>query len=321
MHEPLLVIDSHPWYDTPRAYDAAVGAAFGALGFRVLGVEEIAANCDRLVKAVLRSGDLVVLPLMSGALLAETVRRRAEALGAMVLALPLSRHPFVTLSADDQETLADSCAAYARSSSLWVRDFGKLLRRARHRVERVVFLDSNSATGKDFVLFGERARRCLGASVPLHFSVLISETAEDDAYGPGHRGGRKLRQPDSAALRLVGSNTKFLSHLRFLQRDMTDQIALVDGLRAALPDLTAYWDTVPADLQSIHDYRASTHVIHTKRLHIRFAADDEERATTLSHHIGELDRAHRLTTGSDAMARRAALLTTWHRTLGDLAER
>jgi len=123
LHGPLLVTDSHPWYRAPAQYDRAVERAFSGLGFHVMGADELAERCDLLVRQVLRKGDLVVLPLMSGALFTGTVRRRADPLGVPVLCLPLSRHPFVTLSADPPETLLAACASYARSSELMAEEF------------------------------------------------------------------------------------------------------------------------------------------------------------------------------------------------------
>ncbi|MFF4806029.1 hypothetical protein ACFY1U_47920 [Streptomyces sp. NPDC001351] len=318
---PLLVIDSHPWYSEPEQYDRTVRSVFEDLGFQVMGAEELAERAARLADAVLRPGDLVVLPLMSGALFSGPLKERADRLGVPVVCLPLSRHPFVTLSADPAETLLHSCTEYARSSARLVGELPGLLRRSRERVARIVFFDSNSATGKDFVLFGERVRPHLRDNVDLHFSVLISETAEDEAHGPGHRGGRKLHRPDSAALRLIGSNTRFLSHLRFLRHGIAEQVRITDRLRGALPDLTAYWETVPAELRSIHNYGESTQLIHKKRLHIRFAAADEERAHTLTAGVRRLDGEYPLGTGPEVLARRRALMSSWPDTLRNFSLR
>jgi hypothetical protein len=302
----LLVVDALPWYSVADDYDSQADRAFRALGLRTMGSAEVRARCAELARVVLRPRDLVVLPLMSGALLLEPVTRRAREIGATVVTLPLSRHPFVTLSADAPKTL---------SSAAMAADFTRLLKKTLPRFSRIVFLDSNSATGKDFVLFRERLALALGDTIPMHFSVLISEMAENPAFGPGHRGGPKLKQPDSAAVGLVGSNTRFLSHLRFLRMGLDAQIEVADRIRSALPDLTAYWETVPAPLRSIHNYEQSNLMIHRKRLHVRHAADDDHRADELARVVGLLDAESRPEVGPEVLRFRAELLLGWQNTL------
>lgn len=223
LEQPLLLSDAHPWYEVPTGYDGLVESCFAPLGLRTMGAAETHWYASELVRRVLEPGDLVVIPLMCGALLEGAAREHAGVIGAEVVSAPLSRHPFVSLSADAPDQLVESCKRFAESTSMWEERFFTLLQRSGNRVRRIVYLDSNSATGRDFVLFRELVRYRVGREMPMHFSVLVSETAHDEERGPGHRGGPKAKVPDSAAVRLIGSNTKFLSHLRFLRRGLADR--------------------------------------------------------------------------------------------------
>ena len=312
MTRALLIDDSWPWYDAPADYAESVARIFGRHGFDVLSRDDVETHTLRLCRRFMRAGDLVVLPLMGSALMLPAARAVADEIGARVVAVPLSRHPFVTLSAGTADELDRACATYAESSRQFVDTFWTDLKASGERHRRVVYFDTNSATGKDFLLFDQLLRRWAGFDGPTAFVVLVNETAEDFDHGPGHRGGKKVLSPQDYAIRLIGTNTRYVSHFRFLRMDADQQRAQVRELRARHPDMTAFWEVTPADLGAIHGYRTSQQLIHRERLHIRYNAHDVDNADELRHALAELDATAPLRLTPTVAALRRDLLT-YHR--------
>ncbi|MQY05029.1 hypothetical protein [Actinomadura macrotermitis] len=281
-HERLLVLDHHPWYEAPPRYEDRVRGLLGGWYPHVLGHTELAGLTAETLAPVIRPGDVVVAPLMSGALLLPVLRRLCDEAGAHLLLLPMSKHPFVTLSADPPEALQAACTDYARSSA-GLSDLPAVLRRLTGRSTRVIFADSNSATGRDALLFRELCTDWLGRAPDYAFAVLVNEIGVDEDTAPGWRSGRKALRPDRSGIVLSGSTTRYLSHLRFLTRTWEEQVDTARAVRAAHPELTAYWDTISEQLRYIHGHRASTLAIHRERLHVRTAQDEDEATTAAVH--------------------------------------
>jgi len=68
MTGPLLVVDAAAWYDVPDGYAGVVTRLFEPMGFQVVDGDALARRVARALADVLRHGDLVVAPTMSGCL-------------------------------------------------------------------------------------------------------------------------------------------------------------------------------------------------------------------------------------------------------------
>jgi hypothetical protein len=312
--DALLVVDSDPWYDSPLGYPELAAEVFGGPGLRIVGPGEMQRMAVELIERRLRPRDLILMPLMSGAMFLPGVSELAQRYDVPVMLLPLSRHPFVTLSRDTPTELHETCALYAESSAELTRSFGSTVSAMSRSFDRIVYLDTNSATGRDMQLFTLRMRQWLGYEPEIQFLVAINETGEDPSVGPGWRGGPRARLVDDAYLRLVNSNTKYLSHLRFLARSTEEQVEVARTARGAFPDLTSYWDTIPDEMAHVHNYRGSDLLIHKERTHVRMARDDEGRQDLLTAAIRELDRRAKPLLSAERMATRQDLLRQWTET-------
>jgi len=62
------VVDAAAWYDVPDGYAGVVTRLFEPMGFQVVDGDALARRVARALADVLRHGDLVVAPTMSGCL-------------------------------------------------------------------------------------------------------------------------------------------------------------------------------------------------------------------------------------------------------------
>jgi hypothetical protein len=307
----LLVLDNEPWYHAPAGYADEVRKRLRPWYPEIVDAAQLGRLTAALADAVLQPGDVVVAPLMSGALLLPTLDERCRRLGIPLLLLPMSKHPFVTLSADDHGDLMRTCRCYADASGK-LRLLPVLLQRLVHGGSRIVFFDSNSATGRDALLFRELCAQWLGRPPCFCFAVLVNEIGDTAATAPGWRSGPKALRPDACALQLRGTNTKYLSHVRFLCRAWEAQVLVARQVRAAFPDLTAYWDTVPSGLCHIHPNRDPAVPIYRERLHVRFGPDDDDDLRgAVSSAVAELDVRFPLRLDPPRHSIRAQLIGRW----------
>lgn len=308
----LLVLDHEPWYDAPGDYSELARQALQQFAPHILGPAELRRLTTELTDETLQPGDVVVAPLMSGALLLPTLADRCAEMELPLLLLPMSKHPFVTLSADDPTDLMTYCGAYARSSEALPSLPGLLGRLVGEGRNRVVFIDSNTATGRDALLFRELCRQWIGDALDFCFSVLVNEVGDDDSTAPGWRHGAKAMAPDTYAVRLRRRNTRYLSHLRFLSQGWEAQTQVARSVRGTFPALTTYWDTVPDNLAHIHGHRTSTLPIHTERLHVRFSPDEDgEVGRAVGVAVHDLDEAAPLLLTGPATGRRDDAISSW----------
>jgi hypothetical protein len=274
---PLLLVDRAPWYDDEPDLEHRLRAELGELYGCIFGLRDVQRYAQDLIERAIPPGSLVLVPLMAGAMFYEVLRPYAERHGCAIVPLPMSRHPYVTLSADPSDVLAATLVRYCASAATVLESLPALLAGAVRRGVPVVYLDVNSTTGRDALLVEELLRSWSTPSAGLSFAVLIDESSEDNAVATGWRSAAKVRIADHRAVRLVGRNTKYLSHLAFLQRPREAQFAHGEACRARFPNLLAFWDRVPPALQSIHAYGTSSEEIVRRRLHLRYSRDESER--------------------------------------------
>lgn len=171
--------------------------------------------------AQLQPGDVVMLPSMGGALLHGAVSEWLKSHGGELFPLPASRHPYVSLTMDTTEEMETTCKAYADAAHVLMAALPGRARAWAEHGNRVVYLDVNSATGRDAVLLEGWLQHLCGTAPDFFFMVLIEESSTASVVG-GHR-GQRVRAPDYAAVRLHGGSTRYLSHLIFLARHNEDQ--------------------------------------------------------------------------------------------------
>lgn len=310
----LLFDDRFPWYRWSQEEGRDVSDHMGTEFNWIVGRRWAEERARRLAEALVDEKCVVILPLMSGALLWDAVSRVCDERDVPALLIPLSKHPFVTLSADDPQMLEASCSRY-QSSSARLEILPEWFRRhwANGR-KRVVMLDANTAAGRDAGLLRSLIERWIGRPVEFVFGTLINETTESLDMAPGWRSGAKFAKPDLYALRLVGSNTKYLSHLRFLTWQQEAAVTTVRRVRARYPRLTAFWDEmVPVDLRYIHGHHESVLDIHKERLHVRFGPDDGPAFQEFVRAgLAAIDRGTRFGIGPAEWARRTEYIDGWH---------
>ena len=205
-----------------------------------------------LAQRALRPGDFVLVPFMSAACIYETLVKLALP-GVLVLPLPLSRHPFISLMPPCR-----GGAEVLKGYELLSAEFMNILRLIVDSdvFSRMVFFDSNSATGRDFAMLQRVVEEMSGGRIASEFLLLCNETTADSLeIGPGHRGGKKTACPDQWALRVRGSNVKYLSHLYLLLRFSAEEL---EDMAAEMidehPNLFALWNDERLRKHSVHGY-------------------------------------------------------------------
>jgi hypothetical protein len=298
LDEGLLVLDHEPWYDAPEDYQVLAGQALQPFARHVIGPADLARLAQELAAGILAPGDIVVAPLMRGALLMPGLAERCAQLNIPVLPLPLSRIPFATLSADDPADLLAYCEGYAHSSEALIVLPDLLRQLVREGRRRVVLMDTDSATGREAAVFRALCRKWTAGALGFRFAVLINEIGDEEPNRSSRRSGADAIPPDAWALRLRRSSTRYLSHLRFQSQARETQASIARTVRAAFPTLTTYWDTTP-ELAHTHSHHAPTRPTRAERVHLRVGSEEHgEVGRSVSAAVRDLDR-------------RAPLLLTW----------
>jgi hypothetical protein len=311
LDERVIVLDHEPWYDAPEDYQVLAGQALQPFTPHVIGPGELTRLTQELAADILAPGDIVVAPLMRGALLMPGLAECCAQLDLPVLPLPLSRIPFVTLSADDPADLMAYCEGYAPSSDALIVLPDLLRQLVREGRRRVVLMDTDSATGREAALFRALCRRWTAGALGFRFAVLINEIGDDEHSPSSRRSGAHAIRPDAWILRLRRSSTRYLSHLRFQSQARETQMGIARTVRAAFPTLTRYWDTTP-ELTHVHGYPASTRSTHSERLHLRIGSQEDGAARrALSAAVRDLDRRAPLRLTWSAGERRERSLWWW----------
>lgn len=291
MAGPVLLCDALPWYHFDTADLAPLWSSVGQPYRNFLDPEGVD-RATAFVLAALRPGDVVLLPSMGAVLMRDAMEEWAKSNAGDVFPLPSSRHPYVTLSLDPPDLLNETCRDYATSAPALMAELPGLLRRWISERRRVVFIDVNSATGRDAVLVDRWLQDMAGQPVDFVFMVLIEELSTGSAVG-GHRGIR-VRLPDVSAVRLTTGSTRYLSHLAFLSRyGEEERFQIARRVRDEHPILH-FWNTRPAPLRAIHGYEESPLRIHKERLHLRVSSAEEAMegdAGTVWRHIEDWTRA------------------------------
>lgn len=307
-NNPLLVVDTSPWYTVPPNYAAVARDLFAPLGYNVLDATTLVDAVSPWLQAEIDSGDLIMLPLMSGALLRDAVDKVAAERHAEVLIVPSSKHPFVTLSADSDSELMESLRHYERTA-LGLDDTLRRLALSS-KIRRVVFLDTNTARGKDALLLRRYLGQFFDRDVAFSFVVAINETTEQLAMAPGWRSGLKDSSPDVWGVRSIGHTTRYLSHMRFLADREDVQVARARHVLGRYPGIRHFWDTLSPELAAIHGHRESHLRIHREHTHVRLAVEDQGIWPQLADRFRTLDSIARPVVDEEARNRRAILLST-----------
>ncbi|UXA15839.1 hypothetical protein KXD97_32375 (plasmid) [Mycobacterium sp. SMC-8] len=243
---------------------------------------------------------------MSGALLLSALQRVRTVISVEVVVAPVSKHPFVTLSADTDAELRDACQRYERLSKSFMTT--KLGPFGTRQSRRMVLLDSSSAAGSDAQLFFDRVSSWGWSAGERIFVSLIEAVGEEDDYAPGPSREAKTLRPDAAALTAVGFDVIYTSHLRFLARSIEQQDACAGALRAEFPELTGYWDQDAGDRADVANRLARTRAKSTHRTHARTARSTKGVADRLGAALLDVERQLPVSVDDRARTKREALL-------------
>lgn len=305
---PVVIDDAWPWYESSPARDESLRAQCEDLGCRYLNGVEVANLVDDLLRRTLHEGDVVAVPLMSGALVLKAVEQLREDMAIEVVATPLSKHPFVTLSADPVSDLRSTCLMYERLSVSFMK--AKVRALSAQQPRRMVLLDSSSATGSDACLFFDRVASWGWRTAEPVFVSLVEAVGAEDHYAPGPSREPKVRRPDAAALTSVAFDVIYTSHLRFLSKSLVQQSQCAEDLRAEFPRLTSYWDDDAGDTADVGRRLANTRAKSAHRTHVRTARSTMGIADRLASALIDIEERLPLYITDRAWAVRRAVLET-----------
>jgi hypothetical protein len=303
---PIVLDDSWVWYAKSETRQELLRQRFEDAGCRYLGEDEIVSLATRLLDSRLCDGDIVVVPLMSGALLLPAIDAISARVDIRVLIAPLSKHPFVTLSGDDDLQLHQACRWYERRSISFME---QEMSRTRFTVpRRVVVVDASTAAGRDAELFFHRVARRRWAARDLQFFALVNAIGHDESSAPGSPPEAKIRRPDASAITARLFDPLYVSHLRFMARSEPARAATAALVRSAFPRLTQYWDD-DAD----GDIAVTTAAAHARdssrdRTHARTPRSAGAIAEELFSILVDVERESPVTIDVTALTRRRWIL-------------
>lgn len=302
----MVIDDAWPWYESSTARGKALRQRCQTLGCRYLDEADVVDLAVRMLRRTLRADDVVVVPLMSGALVFRALELVRKELAIQVVIAPLSKHPFVTLSADSELDLRATCREYEQLSILFMTT--KLRTFLSQQPRRLVLLDSSSAAGSDARLFFDRVASWGWGSVETVFAVLVEAVGADDHFAPGPSRELKTCRPDAAALTAVGFDVVYTSHLRFLSRPFDYQATSTERLRAEFPMLTSYWDASGGDTAGVSSRLARTRANSAHRTHARTARSTQDIADQLTSAVVGVENRLPLHISDRAWALRRTLI-------------
>lgn len=278
LEQPVLMLDHRGLYPGSEEYVRQVRNLAADAYPHVVSPDALDGVIGDLVVRAIQPGSLVLLQLMAASMTIPHVRERCRETASTLILLPASRHPYVTLSFDDDALLDQTLGWYGRRGRALMAELPDRVRAwKRAGGTDVVLFDSSSSTGRDCVLIEHLLATWLGEPTSARFTVVIDETTGDDAHGPGLRGGPKARSPDLRGIRLIDHNVRYMSHLALLQLDEEGRFSRSRILQERFPDMLTFWDQVPVDLRWIHGYDHSRDRVHRERLHLRSSRWENEQ--------------------------------------------
>ena len=250
----LLFDDTWPLHsgNGKSSFAGEVNDLIGGFFDAVVTPAEVRQMTQALAQRALRPGDFCLVPFMSAACIYEALVNLALP-GVLVLPLPLSRHPFWSLMPP-----CPGGARVLKGYEALAAEFMNILRLIVDSgvFSRMVFFDSNSATGRDFAMLQRLIDEMSGGRIASEFLLLCNETTAGSLeIGPGHRGGKKTACPDQWAVRLKDSNVKYLSHLYLLLRFSAEELEDMAAEKIdEHPNLFALWNDERLRKHSVHAY-------------------------------------------------------------------
>jgi hypothetical protein len=301
-----VIDDSWLWYAEDQPRHERMRARLSRVGARYLDQAEIGILATELLEGHLRPGDLVVVPLMSGTLMLPALNEVAKRTDIDVLVAPLSKHPFVTLSADSDGDLFSTCEQYERLSERFLAPE----RQWEHdsSPHRVVLVDSSTAAGRDAELFFERIARHRWQAAEHLFLVLVNAIGDDEGVAPGRPAEEKARRPDASAITSVGFDPLYVSHLRFLSGPVAARASRAASVREAFPRLTLYWEPEAEGSARVAEAVARIRASSPDRTHARKPRSAGGSADELIEIVVDVDREMPVILDDEARARRRVIL-------------
>lgn len=287
-NRPIVVDDAWPWYQVSKSRQHLLRTGVEEAGCLFLDEEEITTRAFKFLQDNLKQGDLVVVPLMSGALAIPALERIAKTLPVEIVMAPVSKHPFVTLSADSESELWRTCQNYETSSISLMK--AKLDGLALEEPSRLVLLDASTALGSDADLFFSRVASWGWNTVEQSFLVLVDAVGDEDTLAPGRSRAPKVRRPDASAVTSIGFDVLYTSHLRFLSFPEAERTTKVAALRMDFPDLTRYWEDDAEDVMAVRAALALTRATSVDRTHARPSRSTSELAELLTSVLEAAER-------------------------------
>jgi hypothetical protein len=266
-NRPIVVDDAWPWYQVSKTRQHLLRTRVEEAGCLFLDEEEITSRAFKFLQENLNHGDLVVVPLMSGVLAIPALEQIAKTLPVEIVMAPVSKHPFVTLSADTESELWKTCQNYETLSNSLMNARPSGL--APEKPSRLVLLDTSTALGNDAHLFFNRVASWGWNTVEQSFLVLVDAVGDEDTLAPGSSREPKVRRPDESAVTSVGFDVLYTSHLRFLSLPETERTTRAATLRIDFPDLTRYWEDDAEDVKYVREALARTRAKSVDRTHAR----------------------------------------------------
>jgi len=215
MADSILLLDHFPWYSTfneniaidiSQIYQEAYSDIFDEKHINKLLFDmfEKISNKHRV--------DVVIIPLMAGAITAKAAQlyyKKAE--NAHVCFLPISRHPWVTFSMDDDTNFNAVMNEYMKSTKSYKEYLRTLF--SKHQPKTILILDEGHDEGhimnitRDFIISE------YGNNFNFIFAALINETSGVNNMSPNSKIKASTLNYFSVESK---SNTRNLTHLYYL---------------------------------------------------------------------------------------------------------
>lgn len=239
-------------YDLDGFFAHRLNESIGKYYSRVLTAGEISSLIKELADIHLQEGDICLVPLMSAGCILETLEDISDK-GVVLMPIPISRHPFWAFMPPFEEV--DRFLSYYEDIAEKFLDVLKHTL-SKRKFCRMIFFDTNSATGKDYLLLHDLVQHFVGVSLPSVFLVLCNETTVDSlTKGPGYRGGPKYACPDDWVIRVCGNNVKYVSHLYELLVHSPEELeGLALEYLVKYPKILQFWTISLVKRYSKHSY-------------------------------------------------------------------
>ena len=161
--------------------------------------------------------DMVVIPLMAGAITFDSAKRYYGRFDIPIITLPMSRHPWVTFSKDSKKECESIMEEYREYCVVFAQYFKEIV--VRRKPHNVLILDEAHDEGHIIKMASEYIQSELEYPINVITATLINETNGEKNISPNEK--EKVSVLDYYAVE-SRNNTRNFSHLYYLLNNMSE---------------------------------------------------------------------------------------------------